>query len=83
MDEAETRNSVRLATLQINSTFPENLSNLTSLLSPPDPMPANVPFSFIVPPTNERLPTNERPVKEPVPLPIPEPDDELLAVTFP
>jgi hypothetical protein len=83
MDEAENGPSVRLAILQINSTFPEDLSNLTSLLLPPDPMPANAPFSLIVPPKNERFPTNERPVKEPVRLPIPEPDEELLAVTFP
>jgi hypothetical protein len=73
-----------LITLQINSTFPENLSNLTLLPSPPEPIPEpdhelfalTVPFMIVTFKTAELLYWR-------YPLPISEPGDELLALIFP
>jgi hypothetical protein len=82
IDEALTGDFVRPAS-QVNMGCPENCSTLTSPPSPSDPMPANVPFAVILPPRTDRVPINEMPPDNPLPVPIPAPPLELLAVIFP
>jgi hypothetical protein len=82
IEEALTENCVRFAS-QINTGFPENLNNFTSPPSPPDPIPARVPFAVILPPRIDRCSTVEVPLFWPHPAPIPAPQLKLLAVIFP
>jgi hypothetical protein len=83
IDDALTGNFVNSAS-HVTMGFPENINNLTSPPSFPDPIPASGPLAFILPPRIDRVPTNEVPsVWSTFPAPIPAPQLQLLAVMFP
>jgi hypothetical protein len=83
IDEALIGKCVVFVTVQNKTTVPENLSNLTSSLSKPDPIPDSVPLALMCPPKIDSVPITEIPPVWLRTVPMPEPKDELLAVIFP
>jgi hypothetical protein len=60
IDEALIGNFFVFITVQNKTTIPENLRDLTSLRSKPDPIPDSVPFALILPPQTDRVSITDR-----------------------